>query len=142
MPVRIHFKMRYHAPRRNGSTDVQQTNLFGKNISLFSSFRIHVAEIFSSVDEARHQAQERYRIVVSLRLLKLLLTTVKQRRLLMMLLTMVKQRRLLMVLMTTVKQRRLLMMLLTTVKQRRLLMLSLMTVKQRRLLMMLLTTVK
>ena len=102
MPVRIHGKMRYHASRRNGSTDVQQTNLSGKNISLFSSFWIHEAEIFSSVDEARHRAQERCRIVVSLRPRKLLLIRVKQQRLLILLLTTVKQRRLLMLLLTTV----------------------------------------
>ena len=84
------------------STDVQQTNLSGKNTSLFSSFLIHEVEIFSSVDEARHQAPERCRIVVSLRLQKLLLTRVKQQRSLMLLLTTVKQRRLLMLLLTTV----------------------------------------
>ena len=102
MVVRIHGKMHYNASRRYGFTDVQQTNLSGKSISLFSSFQIHEAEIFSSVDEARHRAQERFRIVVSLRPLKLLLMTVKQRRLLMMLLTTVKQQRLLMMLMTTI----------------------------------------
>ena len=33
-PVCIHFKMCYHASRRNGFTGVQQTNPSGKNISL------------------------------------------------------------------------------------------------------------
>ena len=102
MPVWIHGKMRYHASCRNGSMDVQQTNRSGKNISLFSSFRIHEAKLFSSVDEARHRAQERCRIVVSLRPRKLLLIRVKQQRLLILLLTTVKQRRLLMLLLTTV----------------------------------------
>ena len=82
MPVCIHGKMRYHVSLRNGSTDTQQTNLSGKNISLLSSFRIQKAETFSSVDEARHRTQERCRIVISLRPRKLLLTTGKQQRLL------------------------------------------------------------
>ena len=76
----------------------KQTNLSGKNISLFSSFRIHEVKVFSSIDEARHRVQERYRIVVSSRPWKFLLTKVRQRRLLMLLLTTLKQRRLLMLL--------------------------------------------
>ena len=51
MLVRIHGKMRYHASHSNGSMDVQQTNFSGINISLFSSFGIHEAEIFSSAQE-------------------------------------------------------------------------------------------
>ena len=100
--VPIYGKMRYHASRCNGSTDEQQTILSGKSISLFSSFRTHKTEMFSSVDLARHQAQECCRIVVSLRPQKLLLMTIKQRRLLMLFLTTVKQRRLLLLLLTTV----------------------------------------
>ena len=66
MPPPIHGKMCSHASRPNEFTDVQQGNLSGKNISLVSSFRIHEAEIFSSVDEARHRAQKHcYQIVVT-----------------------------------------------------------------------------
>ena len=56
IPVCIHSKMRNHAFRRNEPTHVQQTSLSGK-IILFS-FQMHEVEIFSSVDEALHQAQE------------------------------------------------------------------------------------
>ena len=81
MSVRMHGRMRCHASRRN---------LSGNNISLFSFFLIRKAEIFSSVDEAHYQAEERCRTVVPLIPRKLLLMTGKQRRLLMLLLMTVK----------------------------------------------------
>ena len=99
--------------RHNGSTVVEQTIHSEKSISLFPSFQIHETEIFSLIDEARQLAQKRCWIIVSLRLRKLLLTTVKQRKLLISLLTTLNQQKLVILLLKTVKHYRLLMLLLT-----------------------------
>ena len=98
MLVRIHGKMHCHAFRRNGFTNVQQTNLSGRSILLFSSFRIHKVEIFFRL--MRHVTE--LRNIVSLRPRKLSVTKVKQRRLLMFFLITVKQHTLLILLLATV----------------------------------------
>ena len=54
MPICIHGKIHYGMSRGNESMDVQQTNLSGRKILLFSSFGIHEKEMFYLVDEARH----------------------------------------------------------------------------------------
>ena len=83
-----HGKMRCHGSRRNCPRMCNKPIFLERSfILLFSSDRIHEANIFSSVEETCHRAQELCRIVKQRRLLILLLPTMKQQGLLMLFLT-------------------------------------------------------